>query len=347
MTEPRTLLSPADARELMRATRDFANPNVALSAWQVGSTVAIFFALLALASWTGPQLATALIAPWVAGVIVRLFVLQHDCGHRSFLPTKRANYLMGRALSCFTSVPFDPWRAEHQWHHTHQGRLSKRGVDSMNSPMTLAEVPERIAEARFRVRKIRPRNVFIIGAHSLLIQRKRVVGFFPFRKNFTDRAPDRRATRNSIIATCLASITLQASVALVAGWWVWAMVLFPAMFMAAGAGSLLFWVQHNFEHTYHDTDEGWSAANVAIFGSSFLRFGKLLSWMTGHIGHHHVHHLNSRIPNYSLEAARSALPALAAVAPLDQQALRNSFTHLFWDQDAGRMRAAHELDTPI
>jgi acyl-lipid omega-6 desaturase (Delta-12 desaturase) len=329
----------------MRSSREFATPNVAIAAWQVTSTIAAFFGLLALATWIGPSPVCLVLIPWIAGLIVRIFVLQHDCGHRSFLPTKRANYAVGRFLSCFTSIPFGPWRDEHQWHHTHQGRLSKRGVDSMNSPMTLAEVPERMDEARFRVRKIRPQNVFLIGAHSLLLRRKRVRGFFPFRPNFKDRAPDRDETRRSILFTCLASIALQVSVGLVAGWWVWAMVLLPSMVVGAGFGSLLFWVQHNFEHTYHDEDEGWSAANVAIFGSSYLRFGRLLGWMTGHIGLHHVHHLNSRIPNYALERARTALPELAAVAPLDNTALRRSFTHMFWDAAAQRMRSAPEVES--
>jgi omega-6 fatty acid desaturase (delta-12 desaturase) len=344
MSESRPLLTAHDGHAVIRASRAFAVSDRRRAAWQVGSTLAVFGGLLWLAAAAGPGLLGLLLIPLVAGLIVRIFVLQHDCGHRSLLPTQRENYVVGGLLSFITTIPFGPWRDEHQWHHTHQGQLSRRGVDSMNSPMTVGEVPDRLAEATVRVQKVRPYTVFLLGAYSLMVRRKRIQGFFPYRPNFMDRPPDRAVAVRSVGITILGSLLMQGALVAAAGWWVWAAVYLPALAVGAGIGSLLFWVQHNFEHTYYEKDEQWSAANVALFGSSYLRLGGILGWVTGHIGLHHVHHLNPRIPNYALERARVGIPALAAVQPLDREALRRSFTHLFWDPSVGRMRPAAEVE---
>lgn len=257
-------------------------------------------------------------------------MLQHDCGHHSLLPSGRANDLMGAALSVLTSVPCEAWRTEHRWHHTHQGKLWKRGVDQMNSPMTTDEVPERPAVTRHRSRIIRPLSVFLFGAWVMVIGYKspKRLSLEPFQR----RAHDRSAILWGIAATVMAQLIWQVAAWWLLGWWTSVMVIWPALFLGGGSGSLLFWVQYNFEHTYHDDEGGWHPARVAVEGSSYLRFGPLLRWFTGDIGLHHVHHLNPLIPNYELERARRGIPALRRVEPLDREQLRRSFTHLFWDR---------------
>jgi len=344
MEKQRSFLSDADARELMLQTRSYATPDATKATWQILSTLALFAGVLVFAGWLGPSLWLLPLIPVVAGFFVRVFVFQHDLGHRSAYKSRRANDLVGLALSVITSVPFEAWRTEHNWHHNHQGRLDKRGVDQMNSPMTLEEVPERPEEARYRIDKITPLNIFLIGAHSLLIERRVPVGFFPFREAFTDRVNNRAQMLRGIFLTLPAHIALQLLVAWGLGWWVSLIVMLPALAIGCGIGGMLFWVQHNFEETYYEEGKQWNKANVAIHGSSYLELGPILGWFTASIGLHHVHHLNPRIPNHTLEKARREIPELQAVSPLGKKDLKRSFTHLFWDRDAMRMRSPEELD---
>ncbi len=109
------------------------------------------------------------------------------------------------------------------------------------------------------------------------------------------------------------------------------------IFVAGGIGASLFWVQHNFEHSWHASDAQWSYVRAALKGSSYLRFGPLLQWFTGSIGLHHVHHLNPGIPNYHLDAARKAIPELAAIEPLSNDDVRHCYTHVFWDGARNQM----------
>jgi len=118
---------------------------------------------------------------------------------------------------------------------------------------------------------------------------------------------------------------------------VWAGLVLPAYFCAAGLGSLLFWVQHNFEHTYHAEESDWSFVAAGLHGASYLKLGGLWGWITASIGIHHVHHLNVLIPNYRLEEARRAVPEIATIPPLGRDDLRKCFTHVFWDADARKM----------
>ncbi|TXD35643.1 hypothetical protein FRC98_15670 [Lujinxingia vulgaris] len=336
----RTFLDAEQSRAVLLASRPFTEARDAVAAWQIGSTLVLFLLMLGFASWMGPSPYLLLLAPFGAGFFMRIFVFQHDLGHRSAFRSARVNDVLGTLLSLITSIPFEPWRTEHHWHHNHQGRLSKRGVDNMNSPMTLDEIPERPAEARYRIKKVRPLNIFLLGAHSLLIERRVPRGFFPFRESFKDAVHNREAMLRAIAWTLPAHLALHALVVLTLGWWVSVLVLVPSLVLGAGTGGVLFWIQHNFEHTYYAEDEEWHKANTAVYGSSYLKLGGVLRWFTADIGLHHVHHLNPRIPNYNLERARRAIPELAAVEPLSDEDLRRSFTHLFWDRDARRMRPA-------
>lgn len=337
----RRFFDDTQARKVLLESRTYARPILWRSLWQVSTTLGALVALLWISSWVGP-LWSLLLIPLMTGLFVRVFVLQHDCGHRSLFHKRQSNDVVGYMLSIITSVPYHAWRTEHNWHHNHQGKLEKRGVDNMNSPMTLDEVPERPDEARYRIAKVRPRNIFLIGVHSLLVERKAPKGFFPFRDAFTDPVKNREQMLRGLIAILPLHIAMQALVIWAFGWWVSALLILPSMMLGAGLGALLFWVQHNFEETYYARAPEWNRANVAAYGSSYLRLNRVFRWFTADIGIHHVHHLNQAIPNYRLDAARQGIEAMRQVSAMERSALKRSFTHLFWDEGAARMR---RLDT--
>lgn len=324
---------------LLRSTLPFRGASTARSLWQLASTLVLTAACLVLVTlWPTWWLKLLLVLP-LAGLLVRLFVLQHDCGHGSLFNSRRANLWAGHLLACITSVPFRLWAAEHHWHHNNQGKLEHRGIDLMNSPLTLAEAARDPAGRAYRESRISAPGIFCIGAWSLLVQRKYTQDFFMFRKAFRWPVPHELKLRRSIWGANLGSLATHLALLFAIGWQNYLSFMVPASFIAAGCGSLLFWVQHNFEHTYYDTLADWRYDKVGTQGSSYLKLPQPLAWFTADIGLHHVHHLNAHIPNYRLEEARRAVPALAAIPPLTRVQLRDTFRKLFWDESARKLAA--------
>ena len=334
-------LSALDERELLISTRPFTAADDRVAVRQIAISASLFLTSLgAVRALPWPWVIAAL--PVLVVSLVRLFVLQHDCGHHALFRSGRVNDAVGTVVSVLLGVPYDAWRTEHGWHHSHQGQLSARGIDRTNSPMTVAEAAAEPERAQQRARIISPAGVFVLGAISLTVLRKRAVGFFPFRQGFRWPVRDPAGLRRSITATVLAYAAIQLGLAAAVGPMRWLTLLLPAWFTAAGIGAWLFWVQHNFERTFHADDASWSLARVAVQGSSYLALPRPLAWVTADIGLHHVHHLNPRIPNYRLDEARRAIPALSAVAPLTADDIRASFRKVFWDAERGRMVALSE-----
>lgn len=318
------------------STRPYITARWSIGLWQLASTLLLYAGIVVLLAVAHPA-AALLLLPLTAGLLVRLFVLQHDCSHGSLLPRASSNERIGQALSAISGVGFAPWQAEHAWHHVHQGKLSMRGIDRMNSPMTVGEAAEDPAGAAKRIAIIAPHKIAVLGAISLALSRKRTRGFFPFRPSWRWPIPDEAALRRSLSLTLLSHAAVHLVYLALLGPWRWALLLLPAHVLAAMTGALLFWVQHNFEHTWHAGDGDWDFQTVALQGSSFLKLPGPLRWFTASIGLHHVHHLDPRIPNYRLEEARREIPALASIPPLSRADLRRCFTHVFWDGAAKAM----------
>lgn len=328
---------PEADRQLMLGLRAFAKPDDRLSSWQVASTLLLTLVVFAAIALVQPFAAKFLLFVPLAAMLIRLFVLQHDCGHLSLFTDKRICDRVGLLLSIVTGVAYEAWRTEHNWHHSHQGKLSHRGVDRMNSPMTVDEAAQSPEKAVLRVRKIGVMSVFVLGALSLAIQRKHHSFFFQFRPNFRWEVPNREQLIRSVRVTNLLHAAFHGLLIALLGPWAWTMLVLPAYFCASGLGSLLFWVQHNFEHTYHADGEAWTFVEAGLHGASYLRLPGIMKWVTASIGVHHVHHLNVLVPNYRLEAARADIPQLAAIAPLGRSDLARCFTHVFWDAEARRL----------
>jgi omega-6 fatty acid desaturase (delta-12 desaturase) len=326
-----------EARELLLATRAFAKASDGRAVLEIALTFAIVAAWMLLARALEASPARFLVTFPLGAFLVRIFILQHDCGHLSLFRARRVNDVVGQALSIVTGIAYLPWRAEHDWHHQNQGRLGRRGVDRVNSPMTVREALADPDGARQRVRLINLPVVMAGGFWSLQVKRKRLAGFFLFRPAFRWPVRGVGAMRASLWASTLGHAGVHALYAHLFGLRTWAGVIFPAHVVGSIYGALLFWVQHNFERTYHAPDARWSLVRAALEGSSFLDLGRLGAWVTAHIGLHHVHHLNARIPSYRLEEARRALAPLAAVRPLSRAEFAGAFRAMFWDEDAGAM----------
>ena len=330
--------STVDARQIYRDVALFAKPDVARSIFELLATVVPFVLLwaltwLAVARGFWPGLLLSIPA---GGLLLRLFIIQHDCGHGSLFTRRATNDWVGRALSVLTLTPYDTWRTSHAKHHATSGHLGKRGTGDVDT-LTVAEYRALPPKKRLAYRLYRNPIVFLLigPAYTFLLRHR-----FPL-------GPAKRGWRAwlSTLATNAAIGTLAAVLIWQIGLLPFLAVHIPIALIAATAGVWLFYVQHQFEHTVWDGEEEWNFHGAALHGSSYYDLPPLLNWFSGNIGIHHVHHLSSRIPFYRLPQVLRAHPELAAVGHLSFGQSLATMRLKLWDEGSRRMRSFREAAT--
>ena len=318
--------------EVRKAVAPFARADGRRSALQVVTSFGPFLAgcvVMHLASQVSWVLVLALAVP-TGALVVRVFIVQHDCGHGSFFASKRANALVGRMCSLITMTPFANWSRQHGLHHTAWNSLDRTGGSDIYS--ACLTVDEYLALSRWQ------RLLYRLPRHPLIanIVLPPLVFVLLYRVPFdTPRAWVRE--RWSVHLTNAALLCLFGTLVLLLGWQEVLLVHLPIMVVASILGVWLFSLQHRFE-TAHWTVRGeWSFVDAALRGSSWFNLPRPLHWLTGNIGFHHVHHLNPRVPNYWLQEAHHAVQTQRPVTPLSLGGgLAASFLTL-WDARRGRL----------
>jgi len=323
--------APAAAR---RAWRDLVAPYAAADprrGWiQLLNTGLPFLALLgALLAGTdhGVWAVLVLIAP-AAALLVRLFMIQHDCGHGSFFKSRWANDLLGRVLGVFTLTPYSFWRSAHAVHHATTGNLDRRGTGDI-ATLTVAEYLSLPRWRRLRYRIYRhPAILFGIGPAYQFLLRHRIPTGHPIRQ-----------WRNwlSILGTNVALAAVVATIALTIGIRPFLLSYVPICLLAGSAGVWLFYVQHQFEETYWAPAQQWNFHAAAMEGSSYYDLPRFLHWITGSIGFHHIHHLSSRIPNYRLRECFKDNPELRQVTRISLLQSLRCPRLVLWDEAARKL----------
>jgi len=333
-TAPEGRSSRVPGRSLLRLAATFQSPVLAHSVWQFASTGAAYAALLALmylAYHVSVWLSLALV-PLAAGLVVRLFIIQHDCGHGAFFQSRRANLVVGVLCSLATLTPFTNWRRHHAQHHAMWNNLDKRDMttDIYSTCLTVQEYAAMSPSKRWFARAVRhPLIAHLIIPPLVFLVLYRV----PFE---TPRAwvGERRAVylTNALIVAGLIAMILPLGI------WPVLLIQVPVIAVAAIIGVWLFSIQHRFEEAHWAHSSDWSAITAAIRGSSFLKLPAVLRWFSGNIGYHHVHHLVPRVPNYRLRACHEACEELfgtARVLTLREALLAPSYA--LFDESLGRM----------
>ncbi len=273
---------------------------------------------------------------WLAGLfalpaaffVVRLFIIQHDCGHGSFLASRRANELVGSVISALTLMPFASWRRDHAVHHATSGNLARRGTGDITT-LTVAEYRVRSAWRRFLYRVYRhPLVLFGMGPVYVLLIRYRL----PIRMSIHDWE-----NWLSVIGTNLAATAIVAGMSALVGPVLSLMAWGAVLLLATSIGVWLFYVQHQFEETYWEGPAGWDFHAAALEGSSFYDLPRFLHWFTGSIGFHHIHHLASKIPNYRLQACFEQNPELRCAKRLTLWASIRSVRLALWDEEQRKL----------
>jgi len=306
----------------------YQTPSVKRAVWQLLTTVVPLIAAFGLMYWSlsvSYWLTLTLALP-AAGLAIRTFIIMHDCGHGSFLPSRLWNDVVGWVTGILTATPYSHWRREHAIHHATSGHLEERGTGDITT-LTVREYLGLGWFRRIRYRLYRnPLLLLVVGPAYLFVKHR-----WPSRK-----FAGRREVIN-VFGTDLALAGMVTTLSLLIGFREFLLIWIPILMLSGAAGVWLFYVQHQFEHAYWRGGDEWDYETAAVAGSSYFRLPKVVQWFTGNIGFHHVHHLSPRIPNYRLERCHRENPSLQQVTTLT---IRESFRTMglkLWDEETGRM----------
>jgi omega-6 fatty acid desaturase (delta-12 desaturase) len=325
-----------NARDLTRALGPYRAPSLTRSiielAITAGPLILLWFLMWAtfeLGSWL-----YLLLALPAAGFLVRLFMIQHDCGHGAFFHRRCTNDWVGRAIGVLTLTPYDFWRRTHAVHHATSGNLDRRGIGDIDT-ITVQEYLARSQWGRLRYRIYRhPIVMFGLGpAYLFIVQHRLPVGLMR----------DGWQPWLSAMATNAAIAALVATLIWLVGVAPFLLVHLPIVVLAASAGVWLFYVQHQFANTAWAHEGAWNLQEAALHGSSHYALPGLLRWFTANIGVHHIHHLCSRIPCYRLPLVLRDRPDLADIGRLTLLESLKCVRLVLWDEGQQRLVSFREV----
>jgi len=320
----------SEARSWSAVLANYRQPSTIRSTLEIVITALPFTALWVLSAvaavsghWWGLPLSVL-----AAGFLVRLFILQHDCGHGSLFPRRAANDWAGRTMGVLTFTPYDCWRRTHAVHHATAGNLDQRGIGDIET-LTVGEYRALPWWGRTRYWLYRhPVVMFGLGPAWLFICQYRLplglmrAGLQPWM---------------STIATNSCIALLAGTLIYLMGLGPFLMVQMPIILIAATVGVWLFYVQHQFEETHWSEGEDWNFQRAALHGSSHYELPLVLRWFTGNIGIHHVHHLSSKVPFYRLPEILRDHPELRETGRITFLQSLSCIKLVLWDERAKRL----------
>ncbi|MBP1970259.1 omega-6 fatty acid desaturase (delta-12 desaturase) [Virgibacillus natechei] len=316
-------MSKQKQAQLRKSVTPFANSDMKASIIQLINTIIPFILIwflayqsLSISIWL--SLALSVIA---AGFVVRTFIIFHDCTHGSFFKSGKANRVVGTITGIITLFAFEKWKRSHAIHHATSSNLDKRGTGDV-WVMTVDEYVEASFWGRLAYRLYRtPIVMFGLGPIYL----------FLISNRFNRKGAKRKERLNTYL--------INASVAVIYGLLIWAIgwqafliIQLPILFIAGAAGIWLFYVQHQFEDSYFENEDEWDFVKAAVDGSSYYKLPKVIEWLTGNIGYHHVHHLSPRVPNYNLETAHESTPPLQQATTITLASSLKSIRFRLYDE---------------
>jgi len=279
---------------------------------------------------------TLLLAIINAFFTVRIFIIQHDCGHQSFLKSRKTNNVIGTICSMFSLIPYQYWARSHNFHHAHNGQFENRDIGDITT-LTVKEYKEMTTWGKFKYRLYRsPLVMFLIGPVYYLLVHNRL----PLIQ-FKDWKKERQALlKNNVLL-----IALYAALCFIFGWKTFVLIQLPIIVFFAVIAVWFFYVQHQHNPNYKQWKENWEYLLAAIRGSSYYRLPKIFHWLTGNIGYHHIHHLSSLIPSYNLPKCNKENPIFEKYAYVMsfKDSLQCIF-HKLWDEETQRMISFREFN---
>lgn len=322
-------VEPRRAKDWVKILARYREPSTQRSVFELGITIGPFALLWALAWWSQG------ISYWLtfgislvnAAFLLRLFAIQHDCGHGAFFKNRNVSDWTGRVIGVLTLTPYDVWRHSHSIHHSHSGNLEQRGIGDIHT-MTLEEYRALSPFQRLMYRLYRnPIILFGLGpGYLFLLQNRLPLGFTEHAKYWVSAM-----CTNAGILAAVSLMFYFGGIAPIL------LIFLPTTLLAATAGMWLFYVQHQFEDAHWERGDDWQLHDAALHGSSHYIMPPVLQWISANIGIHHVHHLYSRIPFYRLPEVLNDHAELADGNRMTiRESLKSARLHL-WDEQSRRL----------
>ena len=280
---------PEDVKSIL--TR-YKESNTFKASWQLINSLGAYILLWVIMYFSVKVsiLLTIALSLIAGALLIRIFIIFHDCTHGSFFTSPRLNLLFGRIISVFVFTPFEHWKWEHNVHHATSGKLDDRNTGDITT-LTVEEYQSASSFQKCLYHIYRnPFTLFLVGSLFRFIVQER----------FSSKSANPKR-RHSVWATNIAILILSSVLISIYGFKHWAMIQLLTVAVASSIGVWLFYVQHQFEEAYWAREGDWDFIDAAMLGSSYYKLPKVLQWLTGNIGFHHIHHLSPRIPNYHLE----------------------------------------------
>jgi len=324
--------------ELRKMLSAYGKPNLGISILQILNTFIPYLGLWAILIFMVnrgyPAYIIAALIILASLILVRIFILFHDCTHGSFFKLRLANIILGYICGILTFTPFNYWQHNHLVHHGSYADLDRRGVGDI---WTLTVLEYRSASKRKQLGYRLYRNPFVFLG----------VGpgyFFLFTQRLLHQWKG-KSERFSILFTNLAIVVIVLAASLTMGLKTYLIIQVPVMLISGAIGVWLFYVQHQFEGVYWSRHLDWDPVKAALSGSSYYKLPRVLQWFTGNIGFHHVHHVLPRIPNYRLQECYDQTPVLQSVRPLGiARSLKSLWLNL-WDEKEQKLVSFRSLKT--
>ncbi|UKN00249.1 fatty acid desaturase [Paracrocinitomix mangrovi] len=252
----------------------------------------------------------------------RLFIIVHDCGHKALFKDQLSNDIAGTIAGAFTTVPLPLWRFIHDQHHKAVGHLEKRPINPDLWTLTVEEYKKASIVKKLIYRFMRNGMVRVFIAPAMLF----ILGRFPF--------PNLSWQSNvSIIAMDIVLFGVGYLVYVNDAFLMVTIVYLIPLYVWLSFAAMMFYMQHQFEDTHWYEGEDWSNYKASIHGSSYMHFGPFMTWMTGNVGYHHIHHLNAGIPFYKLKKANASVAQMLKVKPISFWNCIPSLKKKLWDEN--------------
>ncbi|MEO4055489.1 fatty acid desaturase [Solibacillus sp. CAU 1738] len=325
-------------KQLRKDVAPYAKSEMKKSVMQIINTIVPLLAFLALGFYLmqfSPWLSVAS-SVVAAGFLVRTFIIFHDCTHGSFFKNKKANDLVGFFSGVLTSFPYEKWKREHTIHHATSSNLDKRGIGDIDM-LTVEEYVEKSKLGRLGYRMYR--NPFVMFGLGPL--------YMVLILNRFNRSDAKKKERVNTHLTTIVLLSICAILIYAFGWMSFLLVYGVTLFVAGSLGIWLFYIQHTYEDSYFEYEGDWDYVKAAVEGSSYYKLPKILQWVTGNIGFHHVHHLSPRIPNYHLEAAHENVAPLQRATTITIIESLESLRYKLYDPDRKKFVTFKEAEALI
>ena len=264
--------------------------------------------------------------------LVRIFIIFHDCVHGSYFDSPSANKMMGYIAGILTFTSFEDWQHSHNIHHATYANLDKRGVGDIWT-LTVNEYLMSSGKIRFWYRIYRNPFFLIILIPGIL---------FLVLQRFSTKVSNEKG-KVSILLTNVILLFLIAAACWTIGWKTYLLIQIPVMWIAGIFGVWLFYIQHQFEGVFWMREKDWDPLRAALEGSSYYCLPKILQWMTGNIGIHHVHHVLTRIPNYNLQRCYNETSILQGAKSLSFGRSLKSLHLNLWDEKTQKLVSFAQL----